>query len=61
MYVYLVCCDFGSYMEPDIEILKIFKHKKDSLSFINKMRNKYFRSSRHIPFILKRKVYLNYD
>ena len=40
MFVFLVFCNFGFYMEPDVRVLGVFEKKKYALEYIEKIKNK---------------------
>lgn len=59
-YVYIVCSNFGAYMEPDIEILKVFISYKYAKQYTDYLNYEYDKSFYREPyFIIKKRVVVN--
>ena len=59
-YVYIVCSNFGAYMEPDVEIVKVFLNYRLAKHYVDYYNHKYYNRCFSEPyFLLRKRVVLN--
>ena len=53
IYCYVVCVNDGFYIEPDVNVYKVFLKYKDAKKYCEHLKNKH-----RYAFIEKRRLYL---